>query len=83
METSAVQDSSPLQIPIQVRHERDPYLYFLDISGGSKSFGLTTGEKVRTCSTHIDIAGSTHMYCQRRAVIGSVDLILALSSNGM
>jgi hypothetical protein len=24
----------------------DPYLYFLDISGGTKDFGLTRGEKV-------------------------------------
>lgn len=36
-----------LQVPIQVRSERDPFLYFLDISGGTKNFGLTTGEKVR------------------------------------
>jgi hypothetical protein len=29
-----------------VRHERDPYLAFLDISKGTTSFGLKTTEKV-------------------------------------
>jgi hypothetical protein len=29
-----------------VRHERDPYLYFLDISNGLKDFGLKRTEKV-------------------------------------
>lgn len=36
--------STTLSIPVEIRHERDPYLYFLDISNGSLNFGLTTGE---------------------------------------
>jgi hypothetical protein len=38
------QESTTLQIPVTLRSERDPYLYFLDISDGSLNFGLTTGE---------------------------------------
>jgi hypothetical protein len=49
VQRSPVEGAGPLQIPIEVRSERDPYLYFLDISGGAKDFGLTPGEKVR-CS---------------------------------
>jgi hypothetical protein len=44
--------STSLQFPVQVRHERDPYLYFLDISDGSLDFGLTTGEKVLHWPSH-------------------------------
>ena len=39
--------SEPLALALTVRSERDPYLYFLDISSGTKNFGLTAGEKVR------------------------------------
>jgi hypothetical protein len=46
VQRSPVEGAGPLQIPIEVRSERDPYLYFLDISGGAKDFGLTPGEKV-------------------------------------
>lgn len=35
-----------LGVPVRVRHERDPYLYFLDISDGTGDFGLKTSEKV-------------------------------------
>lgn len=36
--------STSLQVAVEVRHEADPYLYFLDISKGTMDFGLTTGE---------------------------------------
>lgn len=39
-----------LAVPVRVRHERDPYLYFLDISDGRGDFGLKTSEKVRRCT---------------------------------
>lgn len=35
-----------LAVPVRVRHERDPYLYFLDISDGRGDFGLKTSEKL-------------------------------------
>ena len=38
----------PLQMAVTVRHERDPYLAFLDLSDGTKDFGLSTKEKVRS-----------------------------------
>ena len=37
-------NSVQLRVPVLVRHERDPYLYFLDISDGTLDFGLTTKE---------------------------------------
>jgi hypothetical protein len=49
VQRSPVEGAGSLQIPIEVRSERDPYLYFLDISDGAKDFGLTVGEQVR-CS---------------------------------
>jgi hypothetical protein len=36
----------PVDVRAMVRHERDPYLYFLDISNGLKDFGLKRTEKV-------------------------------------
>jgi hypothetical protein len=40
----------PVDVRAMVRHERDPYLYFLDISNGLKDFGLKRTEKVgRLC----------------------------------
>jgi hypothetical protein len=44
---------SSLSVPITIRHETDPYLYFLDISKGSGDFGLSTGEKVRHHATEL------------------------------
>lgn len=38
--------TSSVKVQIIVRSERDPYLYFLDLSDGSLSLGLSTGEKV-------------------------------------
>lgn len=45
--------NSPPTLPalaatVTVRSERDPYLAFLDLSDGSKDFGLSTKEKVRS-----------------------------------
>lgn len=47
-ETDFVQSGeTDLEVKLQVRHERDPYLHFLDISQGTKNFGLSTGEKLQ------------------------------------
>lgn len=35
-----------IAVPVRVRHERDPYLYFLDITDGTGDFGLKTSEKL-------------------------------------
>lgn len=37
-----------LAATVTVRSERDPYLVFLDLTDGSKDFGLSTKEKVRS-----------------------------------
>ena len=44
----------PLAVDVLVRHEQDPYLYFIDISEGRLDFGLSRGEKVLTscCQWH-------------------------------
>eukprot|EP00892_Ulva_mutabilis_P004728 jgi/Ulvmu1/2627/UM014_0079.1 len=42
----SVASLSGLRIPVRVRHEKDPYLYFLDISRGTGDFGLKTSEKL-------------------------------------
>ena len=36
-----------VKINVSLRHEADPYLAFLDISDGTKDFGMSTKEKVR------------------------------------
>ena len=44
VERDSFTGSTSLQVAVEVRHQADPYLYFLDISNGTKDFGLTTGE---------------------------------------
>jgi hypothetical protein len=46
-EQAAFTGSSALAVDVLVRSERDPYLYFLDISDGLRDFGLKRSEKVR------------------------------------
>jgi hypothetical protein len=42
----AVSNGASLAVKVRVRHERDPYLYFLDLSDGTLDFGLKRSEKV-------------------------------------
>ena len=55
-----------LRVPVQVRHERDPYLYFLDISEGTLNFGLTTKEvcasAVVLVCTAVNLAAVVHAW---------------------
>lgn len=46
-ETTTLGSDGASNIDVTVRHERDPYLYFLDISKGLRDFGLKRTEKVR------------------------------------
>ena len=45
-ETSSATSLQPVTVGLTVRNENDPYLYFLDISRGTRNFGLATKEKV-------------------------------------
>ena len=85
------QSGQVVKINITLRHEADPYLAFLDISDGTKSFGASTKEKVRLqypnlvrpcqgrTSAHAISSASVCLWCSGRLQLRTVVRAIVIS----